>query len=485
MSDGRLLLLVGVVLLLAVGAAYAANRVGVPILVAFLGLGMLLGSEGPGGIHFDDPDLARTVGIAGLVVIIFEGGLTTAWRGLRPVLVTVALLGTLGVAITAVAAGVFAYLLFDLSPAQALLLGAVVGSTDAAAIFATLRFTSLRRRLARVLEAESGANDPMAVALTIGLVEWLTEPDHSAVGFAFSLVQQLGLGLVAGIVIGAAASAVFKRLPHSVEAFAPVASLATAAVAFGAADVVEGSGFLAVFIVGLMLGNTRAPSRRAVVAFHQGLAFVAQVVLFIVLGLLVFPSELVSVILPGLALAGVLVFVARPLAVWISTLFQGFSTRERALLSWGGLRGAVPIVLATFAPSAGVAASDTIFNGVFFVVVVSALVQETTLEQVARRLGLALPMRRPYRPPLEVDAAGDLELVEFTVRPNSPLAGKAIRELGLPRDSLIAVVVRGDESLPPRGSTVIHANDRLYVLTREQGRDELERVLASGPPPRS
>ena len=479
MSDGRLLLLVGTVLLLAVVAAYAAGRLGVPLLVAFLALGMLLGSEGPGGIFFDDPDLARTVGICGLVVILFEGGLTSAWRGIRPVLVTAALLGTVGVVVTAVVAGAAAYFLFDLSPAQALLLGAVVGSTDAAAVFATLRYTSLRRRLARLLEAESGVNDPMAVALTIGLIEWLTEPDPSLFEFGFDLVKQFALGLVVGIAIGAAASAAFKRLPAAVEPFAPVASLATAAVAFGAADVIHGSGFLSVYIVGLWLGNTRAPSRRAVVAFHQGLAFVAQVVLFVVLGLLVFPSELVEVILPGFALAAVLVFVARPLAVLVSTAFQGFAAVERVLLGWAGLRGAVPIVLATFAPSEGVAASDTIFNGVFFVVVVSALVQETTLEPLARRLGLALPTRRPYRPPIEVEATGDLELVEFTVADGSPIADTAVRELELPRDVLVAVIVRGDDSVPPRGSTVIRAGDRLYMLSLPRGRAQLDRALAT------
>jgi potassium/hydrogen antiporter len=481
-SDGRLLLLVGTVLLLAVAAAYAANRVGVPLLVAFLGLGMLLGSEGPGGIFFDDPDLARTVGIAGLVVILFEGGLTSAWRGIRPVLLPAALLGTAGVVITAVIAGAAAYVLFDLSPAQSLLLGAVVGSTDAAAVFATLRFTTLRRRLARVLEAESGVNDPMAVALTIGLIEWLTEPDPSFADFLVGLVQQFAIGLVVGLAIGAVAARAFARLPTVVEPFAPVASLATAAVAFGAADVIHGSGFLSVYIVGLFLGNTRASTRRAVVAFHQGLAFLAQVVLFVVLGLLVFPSELVDVILPGLALAAVLIFLARPAAVWTSTAFQGFTHRERALLGWAGLRGAVPIVLATFAPSAGIAASDTIFNGVFFVVVVSALLQETTLEQVARRLGLALPVRRRTRPPIEVDAAIDLELVDFMVAPESPLADVAVRDIPFPRDALVAVIVRGDESVPPRGSTVIRANDRLYVIAPSRSRRALDRVLAGRPP---
>ena len=293
MDEGTLLLLVGAVLSASILVAFGAARTGLPVLVAFLALGMLLGSDGPGGIEFDDAELAREVGIIGLALILYEGGLQTSWRRLRQVVVPAALLSTVGVAVSTVLTGVAAHALLDLSWLEAFLLGAVVASTDAAAVFATLRFTHIRRRLARTLEAESGGNDPMAIALTLGLIAWIEHPDDYGIGnLAVLVVQQIGLGLVVGIVLGAVASRVFARLPTSVGVFAPVASLAAAALAFGAADVIGGSGFLAVYLVGLAVGSTPSRYRRQLVAFHEGIAFLAQVTLFIVLGLLVFPSEL-------------------------------------------------------------------------------------------------------------------------------------------------------------------------------------------------
>ncbi|HSC93241.1 MAG TPA: potassium/proton antiporter [Gaiellaceae bacterium] len=475
--EGILLLVVGAILLAALIGAFAASRSGVPLLIVFLGLGMVLGSEGPGGIPFDDPEVARAVGVVGLVAILFEGGLTTAWRGLQPVLLTASLLGTVGVAVTAVLTGLAGIALFDLDTSTGLLLGAVVASTDAAAVFATLRFTTLRRRVARVLEAESGVNDPAAVALTVGLIGWI-EGELGPAGFGFLLVSELGLGLVFGVILGLAASWAFGRMPDSMDPFVAVASVATAALSYGLTDVLHGSGFLAVYVVGLFVGNTHTPFRHQIVSFHQGLAFVAQVGLFVALGLLVFPSELGPVVLPGLALTLVLLFVARPVAVWVSTIRQGFTVREQALIGWAGLRGAVPIVLATFAQSEAVEDSDTIFNVVFFVVLVSALLQGTTLEPVARRLGLVRPSAPAWRPPIEVGAARGLERVEFSVNPGDVPDGKPVRELGLPRQAIVAVIVRDGDSLPPRGSTVVRAGDELYLLLRPELRDTVEQLFA-------
>ena len=244
------------------------------------------------------------------------------------------------------------------------------------------------------------------------------------------------------------------------------------------ADIIHGSGFLAVYLVGLAVGSTPSRYRSQLVAFHEGLAFLAQVAMFIVLGLLVFPSDLPAVALPGLALALLLVVVIRPAAVWISTAFSNFTARERALLGWAGLRGAVPIVLATFVLSAQVGERETIFNAVFFVVVVSTLVQGTTLEWVAERLQLVDPRPTGVTAPLEVDALGSLELVEFNVAGDHAISGAVVRELGLPRTALVAVVARGHETIPPRGSTVIEAGDRLFVLAPRENRPELEDVFA-------
>ena len=382
------LLPAGAILALAVIAAVASRKLGLPLLITFLGLGMVLGSDGIGGIYFDNASLARTIGILALIAILFEGGLTSDWREIRPVAFSVFLLSTLGVLVTAGITAVAAYYLFDLTRVGALLLGAVVGSTDAAAVFSTLRNTSLPHRVSGLLHAESGCNDPMAVALTIGLISWLTKPAYDVGDIAILLVRQLGLGLVIGVVLGWIASRLFPLLPADLAAFAPVASVAAAAVAYGAADSIDASGFLAVYVIALWLGNTQMPLRGAITTFHEGLAFIAQVVLFIVLGLLVFPSRLGAVALASLALAAVLVFVARPVAVLLSTP-QGLRRSERIFVAWAGLRGAVPIVLATFALSAGVAESETIFNAVFFVVIVSALVQGFTLEPVANRLGVS------------------------------------------------------------------------------------------------
>lgn len=474
-----MILLVGLVLAASIVVALGALRTGLPVLVAFLALGMLLGSDGPGGIAFDDAKLAREVGIVGLALILYEGGLQTSWRRLRQVVVPAALLSTIGVVVSAVLTGVAAYWLFDLSWLESVLLGAVVASTDAAAVFATLRSTHIRRTLARTLEAESGGNDPMAIALTLGLIAWIERPDSYGIDdLALLVVQQIGLGLLVGIALGAAATWVFARIPQSIGAFAAVASLATAALSFGVADVVGGSGFLAVYLVGLAVGSTPSRYRRQLVAFHEGLAFLAQVALFIVLGLLVFPTDLRNIAPAGLALALLLVFAIRPAAVWASTAFSELTTRDRLLLGWAGLRGAVPIVLATFVLSSDVPHRETIFNAVFFVVVVSTILQGASLEWVAGRLGLLAPAPRVHDAPLEVRHLSQLDLVDFAVADDHAIAGSAVRELGLPRTALIAVITRGNDTIPPRGSTVVEPEDVLFVLVPRKLRADLEDVFS-------
>jgi cell volume regulation protein A len=476
---GLAMLAVGGVLAASVAVALGAAKSGLPVLVAFLGVGMVLGSDGPGGVAFDDAQLAREVGVVSLVAILYEGGLSTSWRRLREIAVPAVLLATVGVVVTAGVTGVAAYGLFDLSWTEALLLGAVVASTDAAAVFAALRKTRLRRRLARTLEAESGGNDPVAIALTLGLIAWIEQPDYGSSDLAVLMVRQLGLGLVIGVALSLVAMWVFARIPPSIGPFVPVASVAAAAVAYGTADAAHGSGFLAVYLVGLAVGSTPSRYRHQLVAFHVGLAYVAQVALFIVLGLLVFPSRLPEVALAGLGLTAVLILVARPVAVWTSTVaLRRFTPRERLLLGWAGLRGAVPIVLGTFVLSSHVRSADTIFNAVFFVVLVSAVLQGTTLEWLAKKLGLLVSFARAEAPIEVTRGSHSLNLVEFAVAADHAIAGSAVRELGLPREALIAVLVRGDEAIPPRGSTTIQPGDALFVLTPDGKRPELEDVFA-------
>jgi cell volume regulation protein A len=474
MDAGVLLLVVGAILLSSVIVALAAARAGIPALVAFLGLGMLFGSDGVGGIDFSNAELARTVGVVGLVAIIYEGGLSTSWRRLRPVAVPAALLATVGVVATALLTAPAAHLLFGLPWLQSILLGAIVASTDAAAVFATLRYTTVRRRLARTLEAETGLNDPVAIALTLGLIAWIQNPGDGFSRLAIELARQLGLGLVVGIGFAGLAAWAFSRPPHSVGTFAPVASVAVAALSFGVTDAVGGSGFLAVYLVGLAVGSTPSRYRGQIVAFHQGLAFLAQVTLFVVLGLLVFPHQLGDVAAAGLGLAILLVVLVRPLAVWLATALNSFTARERVLVGWAGLRGAAPIVLATFALSSRLKGSETIFNAVFFVVVVSTLLQGTTLERLARRLRLVETRTTITHPPLEVDALGSLELVEFDVTADHAIAGASVSQVGLPHHALIAAINRGADTIPPRGSTLIHPGDRLYVLNPRSQHPEIE-----------
>jgi cell volume regulation protein A len=473
------LALVGGILLLGIAAAVVARRLRLPVLVLFLGLGMLLGSDGPGGIYFDDAQLARAIGIIGLVAILFEGGLTSEWRSVRQVVLPASSLSTVGVLVTAAVIGVTADQLLDLSWPGALLLGAIVGSTDAAAVFAALRFTALRRRLANLLEVESGLNDPTAAALTIGLISWVTKPAYGLEDIVTLLARQLGLGLLIGVGIGFLASRTLPWIPAELAGFAPVATIATAALAYGAADAAEGSGFLCVYIVGLFIGNRPMPYRRSIVGVHEALAYAAQVSLFVVLGLLVFPGQLGSVAADSIALTAILVFAARPLAVFVSTPFMRFRWRERAFLSWAGLRGAVPIVLATFALSAKVHESTTIFNTVFFVVLLSALAQGTTLEVVADRLGLTTERRPFYRPSIELGAVGRLgaEIVEHEVDPGDAVVGLHVRETALPRDAIVMLIVRDGNRIPPRGSTIVEAGDRLYIMVSAASRRQIDDLL--------
>ncbi len=389
--EGELLFVAGLLALFAVGSAAAAVRLGVPALVAFLVLGMLTGSDGPGGVDFDNPDLARSVGTVCLIAIMWEGGLTAQWDSVISAIRPSALLATVGVAITAGLTALAAGPLLGLGLLESLLVGAVVASTDAAAVFATMRTIGVRPRLSGLLESESGLNDPMAIALTIGLISWIQQPAYGFADMALLLVRELGIGLIVGVGLGVVMAYLAPRVFPALSPFGPLASLGLAAVSFGAADLVGGSGFLAVYLVALIMGSASHEAQEELEVFHEGLAFVAQMALFFLLGLLVFPGELGAVLLPGLLIAAMLALVARPIAVALCTLGTGMSLRARAFVSWAGLRGAVPIVLATFVLSDELPASDEIFNAVFFVVLVSATIQGPTLAPLARLLRLSGP----------------------------------------------------------------------------------------------
>jgi cell volume regulation protein A len=486
MNDGELILITGALLTGGLIASFLAVRVRIPALVLFLGLGMAIGSDGTGWIHFDNYEFARTVGIIALALILFEGGLATGFEEIRSVLrpsLSLAFLGTLG---TAVVTGLTASWLFHFSTLEGLLLGSILAATDGAAVFSVLRGSTLERRLARTLEGEAGFNDPIAVLLVLGFIDWIQKPDYGLLDMLGLFAQQLAIGAAVGLVVGRLGAEAFRRAQMASSGLYPVASLTIAALAFGAADVLHGSGFFAVYLAGLSLGSARIPARRTSAAFHDGLAWVAQIGMFFVLGLLVFPHQLGGVALEGTVLALVLVFVARPLAVLVATAFERFTLAEKLTLGWAGLRGAVPVVLATFPVIDSVPHSLEFFNIVFFAVLLSTLLQGSTFELLAQRLGVTTTTPAVPRPLTETGTIRGLgaEVVEFPVVPDDAIAGCFVRELELPRDAILNVIVRGDQAIPPRGSTRVEAGDRLHLLIRHevaQGMTELMERWREGP----
>src|SRR4051812_34042220 len=369
--DGERILIVGALLSAGLLASLLASRVRVPGLVLFLGVGMAVGSDGAGWIDFNDYAVARTVGIVALTLILFEGGLAAGFPEIRPVLGPALTLAIVGTVVTAAITGLAAAWLFDFSTTEGLLVGAIVAGTDGAAIFALLRGSTLRRRLARTLEGESGMNDPIAVLLVLGFIQKLMHPDYGIADFLWLFVRQITIGAAVGLAVGYLFTFALREARLATAGLYPVATLASVALAFGAADTIHGSGFLAVYITGLMLGSAAIPAKQTIATFHEGMAWVAQLSMFLVLGLLVFPSDLGGVAVEGTVLAVVLVFVARPLAVIASATPFGFTPREQVVLGWAGLRGAVPVVLATFPVLDGIPRSHEFFNIVFFVVLLS------------------------------------------------------------------------------------------------------------------
>jgi potassium/hydrogen antiporter len=479
MSDAELILVAGALLAAGVGASLLAGRLRLPGLVLFLALGMVIGSDGTGWIDFNNYELARRIGVIALALILFEGGLTSGLVQIRPVLRPAISLAFLGTIVTAVIAGLAAYWLLDLSLLEGLLLGSILAATDGAAIFGLLRGSTLRRRLASTLEAESGLNDPVAVLLVLGFIEWIQNSSYGVLDMTWLLARQLGIGLVVGLVVGRLAVLTIRRVSLDARGLYPVTSVATAAIAYGGAAILDGSGFLSVYLAGLVLGGAHIPAKRTITAFHEGAAWAGQIALFLTLGLLVFPSQLGDVALDATVIAVVLVFVARPIAVWLATALEPFTTGERLILGWAGLRGAVPEVLATFPVIDGISHSLEFFNVVFFAVVASTLVQGSTFEPLARALGTtsaepALP--RPLTETGTIRALG-AEVVDYAVGPDDAIVGRRIRELGLPREGLVNVIVRDGQAIPPRGSTIIEAGDRLHVLVRQEVAPEFEGLI--------
>jgi potassium/hydrogen antiporter len=468
-----------VLLLGAVLASKLSNRLGIPALLLFLGLGMFAGSDGPGGIWFDDAEFAQRIGIVALAIILFSGGLETDWPAASRVLGRAVSLATIGVLLTAVLTGWFASGLLGISLTQGLLIGAIVSSTDAAAVFSVLRVQRLRLRgrLQPLLELESGSNDPMAVFLTIAFTQLLANPSTPVPMLALVFVQQMVVGGVIGLAFGKAALWAINRVRLETEGLYPVFMLAVVLLTYGATASLGGSGFLAVYIAGIIMGAGQFVYRRSVSRFTDGVSWLMQIAMFLVLGLLVFPSRLPAVAVPGAVVALFLIVIARPVGVFASLVLARMPMRYKFFVAWVGLRGAVPIVLATFPLVARVPHSELYFDLVFFVVLTSVLIQGTTIAVAARWLRVQLPVPARRSGPLDFIRTGRAQssFVEVEVAPNSEAAFKQIVDLQFPGGALAVVVGRGDDYIVPRGSTVLQPGDVLLVLA---DRDQIPAVRA-------
>jgi len=502
LSIEYILLAASVLLLVSIVASKISARLGIPALLLFLAVGMLAGSEGLGGIYFDDPFVAQFLGVVALVFILFAGGLDTEWAGIRPVLGLGIALATLGVLISAGLVAWFATIVLGFSVLEGLLLGAIVSSTDEAAVFAVLRAKGIRLRsgLGPLVEMESGSNDPMAVFLTVGLTGLLARQMAAGgqaaadgsdlpgllgemVGLLPEFVWEMVVGCVLGYLLGRGIVLLINRIRLDYEGLYPVLTLTMMLLVYAATASVHGNGFLAVYIAGLVVGNSDFVHKRSLMRFHDGMAWLMQIAMFLTLGLLVFPLRIVPVIGAGIVVALFLMFVARPASVFVSLAISRLSWREKTFVAWAGLRGAVPVILATFPLLAGIPKAPTIFNLVFFIVLFSVLLQGTTLGLAARWLGVEEPQVKEekqtagrYRYPAEyVHLVGtDSKLAEITVQDGSRAAGKSIMELGLPRGALVVLVIRDNESLVPTGAMVVQAGDRLMVLADEASRSQVE-----------
>jgi cell volume regulation protein A len=467
------LLLVALLLFVSILAGKTSYRLGIPTLLLFLLIGVLAGTEGIGQIDFDDPGLAQTIGIISLNYILFSGGFDTRWKSIRPVIGKGIMLSTVGVVMTAGLVALVVWHFTNFSFLEALLLGAIVSSTDAAAVFSILRSKSvnLKGQIRPTLELESGSNDPMAYFLTVSLISLTQAPDKTLWSIVPLFFLQFSVGAIMGFGMGKLGQMVINRIKLDYDGLYPVLVLALVILTFSTTQLLSGNGFLAVYICGVFLGNQELIHKKTLIKFFDGIAWLMQIILFLTLGLLVFPSQMIPLIVPGVLISLFLIFVARPIAVMLSLLPFKMHHRDRLFISWVGLRGAVPIVFATYPMLIGLDKAPIIFNLVFFITVFSVLIQGTSLPLMSKWLHVALPHKLRRRTPVDIELSDSVksELTEVDVAEDSPAIKKKILELNIPKTALIVMIKRDGKFIMPNGHTVIQAHDTLMLLaeTRE------------------
>lgn len=462
-----------ILLLISIFAGKTSYKFGVPTLLFFLGVGMLAGSEGIGGIYFDDPNLAQFVGIMAFNFILFTGGFETDFKQIKPVLSQGLILSTAGVLLTAVSLGLFVFWITDyFTIYESLLLGSIVSSTDAAAVFSILRSKKmgLKNNLRPLLELESGSNDPMANVLTIVFTGLVVNQDNSLVGEIPFLFQQIIIGALMGLALGFLSKRIINKISLDFDGLYPVLVIALLLFTYSSTTFLSGNGFLAVYITGIYLGNQELMHKKTILRAFDGFSWLMQIVLFLTLGLLVYPSELLEVAGIGLIISLFLIFVARPISVFSTLAFFKTKTRNKWFISWVGLRGAVPIVFATYPLVAGIEKANLIFNIVFFISITSLLIQGTTLSFMAKVFHVNLPekVKKYKRLDTEFSEKARKEFAELTIESASPWANKKIIDLGLANKALITMIKRGDSYITPNGGTILLAGDLVYIIADDK-----------------
>lgn len=461
----HVLLIGSILLFLSILVSKTTGMLSIPLLILFLGIGMLAGVDGM-GIRFDNFPLAQGIGVVSLVFILFSGGLDTKWESIKPILGKGLSLSTVGVLVTAFSVGIFVHYVTSLSLLEGLLLGGIVSSTDAAAVFSILRSQGigLKKNLKPLLELESGSNDPMAYFLTIGFTFLLITPAATFTDLIPMLIKEITLGSLIGIVMGKIMVWLINRIRLNTEGLYPVLVISLVFMTYSVTHFFKGNGFLAVYIAGLILGNKNFIHKNSIIKFYDGQAWLVQIIMFLTMGLLVYPKKLIPIADTGLLISIFLMFVARPLGVYISLIPFRTSLREKLFISWVGLRGAVPIIFATYPLIAGVEKANMIFNLVFFIVLTSVTLQGTTLSWVAKKLNLFIPEKRKIL--LRSKFADDMrnELFEVEVPFGSRATGRTIVQLGLPKNTLIVMIKREEGFITPNGNTEIKSGDRLTIM---------------------